>query len=179
MKSGFRRTLSMCGVAMLCISGGAGSAVAATAYGSICDTNARVLCPSGTLAGSLEIGNGTCGSWNYQSMLAGSYYYKYYGGCAGACNGSTCNGGAGNYYIVTGSSGWDFRLLHVYANVSSGSKTCDRCALGLVGGTGSTTTPHTHADNRQYATRHSTWFKGAVSCGSSGYCGNIVGSPTL
>jgi hypothetical protein len=179
MKSGFLRKLSMLGVAVLGISGWAGSAGAATAYGSICDTNARVLCPSGTLGGALEIGNGTCGSWNYRAMIAGSRYYAYYGGCAGACNGSTCNGGAGNYYVTTGSSGWDFRMLHVYANVSSGSKTCDRCELGLVGGTGSTSTSHTHADNRQYGTRKTAWFTGSVSCGSSGYCGNIVGYPTL
>jgi hypothetical protein len=179
MKPGLWRTLSMYGVTLLCISGWTGSAVAATAYGSICDTNAQVLCPTGTLGSTLEIGNGTCGSWNYRAMLAGSYHYSYFGGCAGACNGSTCNGGAGNYYAVTGGSGWDFRLLHVYANASSGSKTCDRCNLGLVGGTGSTTTPHTHADNRQYGTRKSAWFAGGVSCGSSGYCGNIMGYPTL
>ena len=44
MKPGLRRTLSMYGVTLLCISGWTGSAVAATAYGSICDTNAQVLC---------------------------------------------------------------------------------------------------------------------------------------
>ncbi len=161
---------------MLGISGWAGSAGAATAYGSICDTNAQILCLSTT---GLDIGNGTCGSWNYRAMIGGSRYYSYYGGCAGTCSGgTTCNGGAGNYYVTTGANGWDFRMLHVFPNASSGSKTCDRCYVGLVGA-GSSSTPHTRADNRQYGTRSSAWYGGSASCGASGYCGNIVGYPTL
>jgi len=163
----------------------AGAAVAATADGPICDTAANVNSTtyyncSGSSHTALDIGNATCGSWNHRGMLVGSYAYHYYGGCAAACYGSTCNGGAGNYYVVSGSNGWDFRQLHFYANVSSGSQTCDRCALGLVGGTGEATGPHSHSDNRQYGTRASAWYNSVgTTCGSSGYCSNRVGVPTL
>jgi hypothetical protein len=171
--------------AAVLVAGFASVATAATAYGPICETTANVNSTtyyncSGSSHTALDMGNASCGEWNHRGMLYGSYYYRYYGGCAAACYGSDCNGGAGNYYVVTGASGWDFRQLHIYANVSSGSKTCDRCALGLVGGTGSATGPHVHADNRQYGTRYSSWYtKAGTTCGSSAYCNNIVGYPTL
>jgi hypothetical protein len=172
-------------VAAMAAVGWASSVTAATANGPICDTAAWVNSTtyyncSGSSHTALDIGNGTCAEWNHRGMLVGNFAYRYYGGCAGACYGSTCNGGAGNYYVVTGASGWDFRQLHFYANVSSGTKTCDRCALGLVGGTGSATGPHVHADNRQYGTRKSAWYTSVgTTCGSSGYCNNRVGVPTL
>jgi hypothetical protein len=164
----------------------AGSASAATAYGPICDTNARVgsttyYSCSGSSHTALDMSNRTCSEWNHRAMLAGNYYYRYYGGCANNCvGGTTCNGGAGNYYVVTGANGWDFRQLHINSNASSGSKTCDRCALGLVGSTGNSSGAHVHADNRQYGTRKSSWYTSkGTTCGSSAYCGNIVGYPTL
>lgn len=176
MRAGIRR--AMYGVLTLCAGAWAGTAVAATAYGPICDTAAKVVCPSGSISGTLEISNNTCGTWNHRAMIAGSRYYSYYGGCANSCAGSSCNGGGGNYYVTTGSSGWEFRQLHFNTSASSGSKTCDMCTLGLVGATGSTTFAHSHSDNRQYGTRKTSWTS-ASSCGSSGYCGNIVGYPTL
>jgi len=164
----------------------AGSVSAATAVGPICDTAARVgsttyySCSGGTHT-ALDMSNGTCSVWNHRGMLSGSFYYRYYGGCANNCSGgTTCNGGAGNYYVVSGSNGWDFRQLHLNSNASSGTKTCDRCALGLVGSTGNSTGAHVHADNRQYATRKSAWYTSkGTTCGSSAYCGNTVGYPTL
>ncbi len=163
----------------------AGMAWAATANGPICETTANVNSTtyyncSGSSHTALDMGNASCNEWNHRGMLVGNFYYRYYGGCAMACYGSTCNGGAGNYYVVTGGNGWDFRQLHFINNVSSGSKTCDRCALGLLGGTGSASGPHSHADNRQYGTRKSAWYVNAgTTCGSSAYCGNRVGVPTL
>lgn len=158
---------------------------AATANGPICDSRAYVNsttyynCSSG-IHTALDIGNGTCGSWNHRAMLVGSHYYYLYGGCGSACYGSSCNGGAGNYYVVSGASGWDFRQLHSIANGSTYSQTCDRCALGLIGGTGQVTGPHSHSDNRQYGTRASAWYTSVgTTCGTSGYCGNRVGVPTL
>jgi hypothetical protein len=162
----------------LCAAGWAGTVAAATAVGPICDTAARVNCsPYTTPRTSLDISNGTCSEWNHRGMISGSVYYRYYGGCANTCLGDQCNGGAGNYYVVTGSNGWDFRMLHISANANSYSKTCDRCALGLVGATGSATSAHSHSDNRQYGTRASSWI--TAPCDGSGYCGNIVGYPTL
>jgi hypothetical protein len=158
---------------------------ALSAGGPICDTAAWVNSTtyyncSGSTHTALDIGNGTCGSWNHRAMLNASKYYHYYGGCGYACYGSSCNGGAGNYYVVSGANGWDFRQLHFIANVSSGSTTCDGCALGLVGGTGSATGPHSHSDNRQYGTRKAAWYNSAgTTCGTSGNCTHIEGYPTL
>ena len=162
----------------------------ATANGPICDTAAKVnsttyySCSSSTHT-ALDIANGSCSVWNHRAMLVGSYRYVFYGGCAnscGACSSSTdcCNGGAGNYYVVSGSNGWDFRQLHSNTSSDSGTKTCDRCPLGLVGSTGHTTGAHSHSDNRQYGTRKSAWYTTVgTTCGSSGYCNNRVGVPTL
>lgn len=167
------------GAAAVCVTLWAPAALAVPAYGPICDTNAKVSCPSGSVAGILEVSNNTCNSWNHRAMLAGSYYYKYYGGCANTCSGNSCNGGAGNYFVVTGSSGWDFRQLHFSSNSNSYSRTCDRCALGLIGGTGSVTSARSRSDNRQYGTRKTAWYSGSVSCGSGADCNIVVGHPTL
>ncbi|HZH16037.1 MAG TPA: peptidase M23 [Archangium sp.] len=177
----------MLSAAVALAAGWSGSAAAITVpvYGPICDTAAKVTSTTyyscnGSTHTALDIGNATCSEWNYRAMLGGNFNYNYYGGCAASCTGSTCNGGAGNYYVVTGTNGWDFRQLHFNANASSGTKTCDRCALGLLGATGNATGPHTHADNRQYGTRKTSWYTTTgTTCGTSAYCGNIIGYATL
>ena len=161
-----------------------GAASAATANGPVCNSAAKVLSTTyytctGSSHTALDIGGVACGEPFY-APLEGSYYYRFYGGCAASCTGNTCNGGAGNYYVVTGANGWDFRMLHLIADAYSGSKTCDGCRLGQVGATGSATEPHVHLDNRQYGTRKSSWYTGSgTTCGSSGYCGNVIGIATL
>ncbi len=167
------------GLVVLCVTTWAGSAMAATAVGPICDTAARVVCPSGTQNGALEISNDTCSVWNHRAMLLGSYAYRYLGGCANSCAGGGCNGGAGNYFTVAGRNGWEFRQLHFNANASTSSKTCDRCSLGLIGATGTASFAHSHSENRQYGTRKTAWIAGSASCGSTVSCSNAVGSPTL
>lgn len=172
--------------AVIAAAGWATTVSAHTIVGPICDTGARVgsttyySCNGGSHT-ALDMSNGTCSVWNHRGMVSGSYYYRYSGGCANNCSGgTTCNGGAGNYYTVTGVNGWDFRQLHLNSNVSSGSKTCDRCALGLVGSTGNSTGAHVHADNRQYGTRKSAWYTSVgTTCGSSAYCSNRVGDASL
>jgi hypothetical protein len=157
----------------------------ATARGPICQTGARVgsttyYSCSGGYHGALDMSNGTCNSWNHRAMIVGSRYYRYYGGCGKSCTATSCNGGAGNYVVVTGGSGWQFRQLHIGANGSSASKTCDRCPLGLVSSTGQSYGAHVHADNRRYGTRMTSWYTSAgTTCGRSAYCGNTVGYPTL
>ena len=161
------------------------SAYAATARGPICQTSARVgsttyYSCSGSYHGALDMSNGTCNEWNHRGMILGSRYYRYYGGCGQSCRATSCNGGAGNYVVVSGGSGWQFRQLHIGANASSGSKTCDRCALGLVSSTGQSYGAHVHADNRRYGTRMTAWYTSVgTTCGRSAYCGNRVGTPTL
>lgn len=187
----YAQVVSLAALAALGLAASPEPASAATANGPICDVAAKVtsttwISCNGASHTALDISNSTCNVWNYRAMLVGSFRYTYYGGCAnscGTCNAGAgcCNGGAGNYYVVAGANGWDFRQLHVNSNASSGTQTCDRCALGLVGSTGAvTTSAHAHADNRQYGTRKSAWYTSVgTTCGSSGNCSNKVGVPTL
>ena len=167
------------------VAGFSGVATSATAVGPICDTAARVgsttyYSCSGSSHTALDMSNGTCNEWNHRGMLQGDFNFKFFGGCGTSCTGGGCNGGAGNYYVVSGANGWDFRQLHVNANHNSFTKVCNGCTLGLVGSTGDSTGAHVHADNRQYGTRKSAWYVSAgTTCGSSAYCGNVIGSPTL
>lgn len=165
------------------------AAASFTARGPICEAAATVgsttlYSCNGSTHTALDISNQSCSEWNHRGMLVGSVKYSLFSGCAANCANPppnpNCNGGAGNYYVVTGSNGWDFRQLHFNTNVSSFTQTCDRCALGLVGSTGQSFGAHSHSDNRQFGTRKSAWYTGAgTTCGSSGYCNNTVGVPTL
>lgn len=160
-----------------------------TAHGPICEDIAKVgsttyYSCNGSSHTALDVSNQSCSEWNHRGMLVGSVKYTLYGGCANNCANPppnpNCNGGAGNYYVVAGASGWDFRQLHTNSNASTMTQTCDRCALGLVGSTGQSYGAHSHSDNRQYGTRKSAWYTSVgTTCGSSGYCNNVVGKPTL
>ena len=162
---------------------------AATARGPICENIAQVgsttyYSCNGSSHTALDISNQSCSEWNNRGMILGTVHYAYYGGCASNCANPppnpNCNGGAGNYYVVSGANGWDFRQLHTNISSSSGAKTCDRCAMGLVGSTGHSYGAHVHSDNRQYGTRKSAWYTSVgTTCGSSGFCDNVVGQPTL
>jgi hypothetical protein len=160
---------------------------AVTAMGPVCNASAKVLSTtyyscSGSTHTALDIGGVPCGEPLY-GPLVGTFTYRPYGGCANTCSGTntSCNGGAGNYYVVTGASGWDFRMLHANnGSTAPVTKTCNRCLLGTtVGSTGSATTPHVHLDNRQYGTRKTAWYSGTVTCGSPASCTNVIGYPTL
>src|SRR5262249_14376851 len=130
----------------------------ATARGPICDTAARVnsttyySCRSG-YHNALDISNHTCNTSSHRAMIVGSRYYRYVGGRGRSRPATSCNGGAGNYVVVTGGAGWDFRQLHIGSNASSYSKTCDRCVLGLISSTGQAYGAHSHSDNRRYGAR--------------------------
>lgn len=160
-----------------------------TARGPICDSAARVGSTTlrscnGSTHTALDISNQTCSVFNHRGMILGSVKYNLFGGCANNClnppPNPNCNGGAGNFYVVNGTNGFEFRQLHVNSNVSTFTQTCDRCPLGLVGSTGSSFGAHVHADNRQFGTRLSAWYTSVgTTCGSSGFCDRVVGTPTL
>ncbi|HEU4538597.1 MAG TPA: hypothetical protein VFS00_30965, partial [Polyangiaceae bacterium] len=160
-----------------------------SARGPICESTARVgsttlYSCSGSTHTALDISNQSCSEWNHRGMILGSVKYTLAGGCAANCANPNpnpnCNGGAGNYFTVAGANGWDFRQLHFNSSSNTFTRTCDRCALGLVGSTGHSFGAHSHADNRQFGTRKSAWYVNAgTTCGSSGFCENNVGQPTL
>ena len=169
--------------AVALMAGGSSATLAATAMGPVCNSTAMVISTTyhsctGTTHSALDIGGVTCGE-PVRGPLSGNYYYRLYSGCANTCSGSTCNGGAGNYFVVSGATGWDFRILHLNTDSTSLSKTCDRCQIGTVGATGTSAGAHIHMDNRQYGTRFTAWYSGVVTCGSPAGCTNIIGYPTL
>lgn len=167
----------------LCIAGWAGTASAVQAVGPICDENARVThttyygCNTANgYHGSLDIGNATCGSWNMRGMLVGSYYWRVvssYSNCA-----STPQTPA-NYAYVIGANGYIFYQYHHNHNVSSYTRTCDRCALGLVGATGNAYGAHAHAQLNYNGTIQTAWYSGYVTCGSKGGCNYTMGYPRM
>jgi hypothetical protein len=160
-----------------------------TARGPICESIARVgsttfYSCSGSTHTALDISNQSCSEWNHRGMILGSVKYNLFGGCAANCRNPppnpNCNGGAGNYFVVNGSNGWQFRQLHFNSSSNTFTRTCDRCALGLVGSTGHSFGAHSHSDNRQFGTRKSAWYTSVgTTCGSSGFCERVVGRPTL
>lgn len=101
-------------------------------------------------------------------------------GTSGKCNKSSdnnCHGGAGNYFVVQGTNGWDFRQLHLnHSEVYSYTKyavTGNR--IGHLGSTGHSTAPHVHADNRRNGVRMTDWYAGVVTCGFPATSDDLVG----
>lgn len=186
------RASVIAGLAALAVAFAAPSSLKAatfTARGPICESIARVgsttfySCNGGTHT-ALDISNQSCSEWNHRGMILGSVKYNLFGGCAANCANPppnpNCNGGAGNYFQVNGANGWQFRQLHFNASGNTFTRTCDRCALGLVGSTGHSFGAHSHSDNRQFGTRKSAWYTSVgTTCGSSGFCERVVGRPTL
>jgi hypothetical protein len=132
-------------------------------------------------------------------MLLGLKFYRYNGGaqnppiCAnncegtagGSCNQSSdnnCNNGAGNYFVVQGTNGWEFRQLHLnHSAVYSYTKYADKGnILGHWGSTGFSTAPHGHADNRLNGVRQPTWYEPyGFFCGLKANWNFVVGRPLL
>ena len=187
--SGATAMAALSAVAALFVVPSALGAATFTARGPICDSTTRVgsttyYSCSGSIHTALDIGNQSCSEWNHRGMILGSVKYNLFGGCASNCANPppnpNCNGGAGNYYVVNGTSGWQFRQLHFNTSGNTFTRTCDRCALGLVGATGHAFGAHSHSDNRQFGTRMSAWYTSVgTTCGSSGFCDRVVGRPTL
>ncbi len=163
--------------------------------------------PASGLHEALDICNGRpcayCGcdgnqsAW-HRAMLIGLKLYRYNGGgqnppiCPNNCEGrpqgcgnipgDNCNGGAGNYFTVIGSNGWDFRQLHLnHSAVYSYTKYADvRNILGHWGSTGNSSAPHAHADNRLNGVRRTAWYENyGITCNSPGHYNAVIGYPQL
>lgn len=167
---------------------------AAEARGAICDSGSRITAlayySSGNYHGAMDQAIAGGGCWLQDSDAAryhrgsinASRSYRYLGGCGKYCGnnlGNTCNGGAGNMISTTGTSGWDWRQMHVnHLSGFSKSKTCNRCPFGLVGSTGNSSAGHVHVENRRYGTKSTAWLSGK-SVGQDAACTKVMGYPKL
>lgn len=167
---------------------------AAEARGAICHDKSRITAlkfySSGNFHGAMDQAIAGGGCWLSDSASAryhrgsinASRHYSYLGGCGKFCGnnlGSTCHGGAGNMITTTGSDGWDWRQMHInHLATKSKSKTCNRCAFGLVGSTGNSSGAHAHVENRRFGSKMTAWMSGK-SVGQNSNCTVKVGSPKL
>lgn len=168
--------------------------LAVEARGAICHSGARITAlkfySSGNFHGAMDQAVSGGGCWTQDSATAryhrgsinASRHYKYLGGCGTFCGnhlGNLCNGGAGNIITTTGSSGWDWRQMHInHLSGFSKTKTCNRCAFGLVGSTGNSSGGHAHVENRRFGTKATGWLSGK-SVGQNSNCTKKVGNATL
>ncbi len=172
---------------------GARGAGAAEARGAMCDAAARVSATayysSGNYHGAVDQSKGgacwlsdSSAARYHRGSIDSSRYYRYTGGCGRYCGnhlGNRCNGGAGNLITTVGSNGWDWRQFHINElSGTSRSKTCTRCAFGLIGSTGNSSGGHAHVENRRYGTKSTAWMANAY-VGMNANCTRTIGHPRL
>jgi hypothetical protein len=74
-------------------------------------------------------------------------------------SGKVCNGSARNNYVSHAlPGGYLYEELHFIKTADSHSRTCRRCNIGNVGGTGEATGPHAHQAYRRNGVKLSTWY---------------------
>jgi hypothetical protein len=103
-----------------------------------------------------------CGYWGAETGVVGSYYWNVTIWTTGVvCNGS----GSGNHNEVkyTSAEGWTFRQWHFIKTSDSYDRTCDRCQIGDIGGTGNVTGPTVRFIKDKSGTRDTSWYSGYVT----------------
>jgi hypothetical protein len=164
------------------IAGWAGVAAAVEARGPIWDDvggkvgHTTYYYCNGDYHGALDISNGTCSVWSMRGMLVGTYYWNVVTGYSNCVNSPQT---AANYTYVAGSSGYIFYQYHHNHNANSYSRSCDRCALGLVGATGNAYGAHVHGQSNQNSTKLTAWYSGYATCGTKSNGNTVMGYPRL
>jgi hypothetical protein len=129
---------------------------------------------SGTFHGAVDIapGSSACGVKAVTTAVAQTKFWDVtintgYKVCYG--NGS----GNQNQAVASYTNGWKFRQYHFNKSGSSYDRTCDRCYIGLVGGTGYATGPHSHLQYDRYGTKSTSWY--STSRGRYVYTSTSIG----
>jgi len=153
---------------------------AATAYPVVAPhagtVTATTYYSSGTFHGAVDIASGTtCGLWIVTVPVKGSLSWNV----TIRTTSKVCHGnGSGNQNEVkhTFANGYTFRMWHfIYDAALSKDKTCDRCGIGLEGGTGGVTGPHTHMQYDKSGTNSTSWYSGTVK-GEYLESGDVIGN---
>ena len=127
---------------------------------------------NGSFHGAVDTGGGTCGSTSVSTAMEGTLYWSV----TIRTSSKVCYGnGSGNANEVRHafSGGWTFRQYHFNKSGYSYSRSCNRCTIGTLGGTGNATGPHSHLQWDKYGTRNSSWWW--VSKGQHVYTTNRMG----
>lgn len=122
---------------------------------------------SGTFHGAVDIGSGgRCNYWGAETGVVGSVYWNV----TIRTTGIVCNGnGSGNQNEAkhVWESGWTFRQWHWIKTADSYDRTCDRCQVGNIGGTGNSTGPHAHLQQDKLGTNDTSWYSGYTTKGEA------------
>jgi len=138
-------------------------------YGGGTVTARRLTCRSGRLHNAMDIA-APCGR-GMRAMIYGKRYYRYRHDWHNECGGSTGSGSYGNWFYYTGRN--SYRFVEAHSNHSS---TYGRSGyfykgsiLNLVGSSGNSSGPHTHAENKKDWSPITGWL---VSYYYYGLCGH-------
>ncbi|WP_338865201.1 hypothetical protein [Myxococcus stipitatus] len=129
---------------------------------------------SGTYHGAVDVANGTCNYWGAQTGVSATVYWNV----TVRTTGVVCNGnGSGNQNeaLLNLGSGWSFRQWHWIKTSDSYDRTCNRCQVGNLGGTGNSTGPHSHFQKDQYGTKNTSWYSSYTSKGEALDRGELMG----
>ncbi|MBJ6759441.1 hypothetical protein JGU66_01620 [Myxococcaceae bacterium JPH2] len=128
---------------------------------------------SGTFHGAVDIGASSCNYWGAETGVVATLSWDV----SIRTTGVVCNGnGSGNQNEAkhAWSDGYTFRQWHWINTSDSYDRTCDRCQVGNIGGTGNATGPHAHLQYDRYGTNVTSWY--SVSKGQSVNRSTNVGS---
>ncbi len=106
---------------------------------------------------AVDIAPGSCNYWGAETGVVGSFRWTVTIKTTGAiCEGN--GSGNQNEAKTTFASGWTFRQWHFIKTSDSYNRTCDRCQVGNIGGTGRVTGPHAHLQRDKAGTLDTSWY---------------------
>ena len=106
---------------------------------------------------AVDIAPGSCNYWGAETGLVGSFRWTVTINTTGVvCEGN--GSGNQNEAKTTFASGWSFRQWHFIKTSDSYTRTCDRCQVGNIGGTGHVTGPHAHLQRDKSGTLDTSWY---------------------
>jgi hypothetical protein len=143
----------LCSIALVPAATFAGSiSVYAASPGTV---TATTTYPNGGTHNAVDIAPGRCNADKHKLGPKVSWAWTV----SAPTTGKVCNGGGANNYVShTLPGGYLYEEMHFIKTADSRSRTCNRCNIGNVGGTGQATGPHAHQAYRKHGTKLSTWY---------------------